>query len=844
MAFRNSYLSTSSTTTYPSTLSSFPPSSLGLTDSPSQLATLRTRLQPDGSYTPVAAPPKPLSQTQQLLSRAQAAQPEHARPKSSSNLRESFTAESDRVSALVHEWTAKSTPQAERIITKRPVAPDSPTRPRGAALRNPPSAPVLRRDINLKPQASASSLKSAASSVKVVAPTPTRTATPPTRQTPTSQPASTPTKAQARPPGDPPKTAPRPRVPVITVQAERDPPAVAIPRRLASKDRLAPAPAGRTKAKASDDSKPPARRVPADPRLADEWEAELVQSATRLTFAPPADPDADRRRRMDESWETRGMWDTGRDAAREAEDRVRREASREIARPPVTPRVPIRAAPTGVTSIHIGVRPRVHPDKAVDSVTRNQPDVGLPEPLFSPGPNDMPLPATPRPDSVKGSYNMRYERTLADKAKAEFEAWKERRAEREGGIAEGEEYRAGEWEPKDRVVARPAALQAMQPQTAPAGAHMQGGPTMAAPPLMPGMPGMQRAHSDGSHSGGPTTPTGAPMAVGDAGYAAQAQIQAQAHAAMVGDVGDGTAWPAYGYPYINQDGQEAYFDPSAMYGYWDPSYWWAMAMQNGMMPGMGMGGQGMESVQAGAEVASISDDAGSARSAKVQFVEQVKPSKSSKPSKPGKQPSAQDMAESFGYDPSSMGSYAYQPMMAGGMGGMSGMGAYGMMGYPYMANMGMGQMAGQGAQAGISQLGGQEALKPYDSGKLKQGRMGHYGYLEGRELAGPPPGHLPAGMQPQPSPASRPGMSPLTAQSAPQSQAGASMSAWGDQRIPSARYDGAANSVRYVQADLDTPYPRTKSGGMADGWTRYVNGEAVVGGDGVMRSRPYRDGRV
>ncbi|CAD6567977.1 MAG: hypothetical protein TREMPRED_004145 [Tremellales sp. Tagirdzhanova-0007] len=67
--------------------------------------------------------------------------------------------------------------------------------------------------------------------------------------------------------------------------------------------------------------------------------------------------------------------------------------------------------------------------------------------------------------------------------------------------------------------------------------------------------------------------------------------------------------------------------------------------------------------------------------------------------------------------------------MGGGMYGMRGMGGMGMGG---MAHSGRGGMVG--------------GLQPYDSSKMKQGRMGHYGYLEGRELAGPPPGHMPAGM--------------------------------------------------------------------------------------------------
>lgn len=83
---------------------------------------------------------------------------------------------------------------------------------------------------------------------------------------------------------------------------------------------------------------------------------------------------------------------------------------------------------------------------------------------------------------------------------------------------------------------------------------------------------------------------------------------------------------------------------------------------------------------------------------------------------------------------------------AGGHGGMPGMtGMPGMQGQynPYMG-MGMGMagqypMMAQGGAAGMMSPGGMgEAatsgggLQPFDSSKMKQGRMGHYGYLEGR----------------------------------------------------------------------------------------------------------------
>jgi hypothetical protein len=88
-----------------------------------------------------------------------------------------------------------------------------------------------------------------------------------------------------------------------------------------------------------------------------------------------------------------------------------------------------------------------------------------------------------------------------------------------------------------------------------------------------------------------------------------------------------------------------------------------------------------------------------------------------------------------------------------GMGGMGGMGQMGGMGMnPYMMQhqqqqhqqMMPNQFQGQGGQGaasmsvGTGQLDAQgNELKPFDSSQLKRGRMGHYGYLEGRgKLAG------------------------------------------------------------------------------------------------------------
>jgi hypothetical protein len=92
-------------------------------------------------------------------------------------------------------------------------------------------------------------------------------------------------------------------------------------------------------------------------------------------------------------------------------------------------------------------------------------------------------------------------------------------------------------------------------------------------------------------------------------------------------------------------------------------------------------------------------------------------------------------------------------MGMGEMGQMGGMGQMGMNPYmmqqqqqqqqPHMMpNQFQGQGQGQGAASmggGSGQLDAQgNELKPFDSSQMKRGRMGHYGYLEGRGELGVP----------------------------------------------------------------------------------------------------------
>lgn len=141
--------------------------------------------------------------------------------------------------------------------------------------------------------------------------------------------------------------------------------------------------------------------------------------------------------------------------------------------------------------------------------------------------------------------------------------------------------------------------------------------------------------------------------------------------------------------------------------------------------------------------------------------------------------------------------YGWGMMGPGSMMGVPGM----MAGHPYAAMYG--QMPGAATQPSA------DALKPFDASKMKASRLGHYGYLEGRgewvnrtglslELAGPPPGYLPAGMQPQQAGSNATGSVPIKSPAPvastayyPMSAPASQKSAWGDaSSMPHARYDG------------------------------------------------------
>ena len=289
--------------------------------------------------------------------------------------------------------------------------------------------------------------------------------------------------------------------------------------------------------------------------------------------------------------------------AREAEERTRRDAGRAIgqfweapliarapdtcppAYPPMQPRVPIRAAPTGVTSIHVGIRPRIHPSRAKESMQRNQPDVNVPVPMFTPL---QPSQAVNLPgedgQTVKGSYNTHYSTELLDKAKAEYEAWLSRKSEREGGIGDVENSPVSTWQPRSLDVARPGEKR----------------------PYVESFDEPRRGAAAASRSVKAVTPTNEQLAWNHYGQQTQEDPNDQGGSNTGGDQDAQKMMAPYGYPGMmmpmqgmtghmggmggmggwTQEDLAQYY---AQQGYWDPQafYWAAQMPQMSQMPNGG-----------------------------------------------------------------------------------------------------------------------------------------------------------------------------------------------------------------------------------------------------------------
>ncbi|WVQ86126.1 hypothetical protein IAT38_008294 [Cryptococcus sp. DSM 104549] len=452
MTFRDSVFSTSSSNTYPSSMSSLSLSALGLTDSP---------IHPRTRKTPSSATSSPA-----------------ASPRQAPSIR----------------------PSASRASLRQEAATNAASR-----LPRQPSTELLRSSEHRPSQ---SNLKDAAA------------------PRPSSQ-ANGASVSQTSAPRGPP-AAGRPVQTQQAQQARNAPPS----RSQVTQTRPRPA-------QAPAEIASPARTE--KPTFADEWEAELVKNARNLNLGPNAGPqksDLSRERaeqkRKDKEWEESGTWETGRDAAREAEDRVRRDASRGIAYPPATPRVPIRAAPTG-------------------------PDHNVPIPLFTPSQAYSDLPG----EAVQGSYNTRYDPKIMDKAKKEYEDWLARKADREGGMGGDDAGGTRDWHPKERAVARPRVDTAHPP-------------------------GANLAQPIGSAKTVITTPTEAaqvwvhPHPTSQTAHSAQDVQNPVDHVQM--DQAQQAAYAQQMPP-----GQEMFYGQ----GYWDPGYWWGMMGDGGSMISADQQGKGV-----------------------------------------------------------------------------------------------------------------------------------------------------------------------------------------------------------------------------------------------------------
>jgi hypothetical protein len=335
-AARDSLISTDSNTTYPSTLSSYGPSALGLTDSPSQLRDLRA-----------------------------------AHGKTSSPLAADNVARIPRVGSKTRLRSVPSNPSLP-IVTENPSS--------GTGNAQPPT--ISNGD------AKAARLNSFVAEA--------RRAAAPQAGTEQSRLANRPVQAKRSqsslaPPNPAPGAArattapPRPRP-----TANGSSPAIAIPVR--------PTTAPRQGAVA----RPPASPARTETTMAEEWEAELVRDAKKLQLQPrPRSRPSNKNLKNvqeDVEWERSGMWEAQKDVARQAEDRTRREASREIGKrldaALLTRSLPTRHAPYPYPCCsiwrHVGSRrsPSTDPPFARSRVASAQPAgrAARSSALFSNGP--------------------------------------------------------------------------------------------------------------------------------------------------------------------------------------------------------------------------------------------------------------------------------------------------------------------------------------------------------------------------------------------------------------------------------------------------------------------------
>lgn len=166
---------------------------------------------------------------------------------------------------------------------------------------------------------------------------------------------------------------------------------------------------------------------------------------------------------------------------------------------------------------------------------RNQPDVSVPNPLFSPVTANPELSG----EASRPSYTTQHTPDLLRKAQKEYDDWLARKAEREGDMESGG---MRNWEPKERAVARPFGFSRQSANSLHTASSLESSPTEVA--------SWAYGYPIGQSQTGMSEQT-APSQSEDP----QAAINIAQRQAMI--------------PY----GHEAFYAHPA---YWDPSYWWNM----------------------------------------------------------------------------------------------------------------------------------------------------------------------------------------------------------------------------------------------------------------------------
>jgi hypothetical protein len=289
---RDSFVSDTSTTTYASTFSSLKASTLGLTDSPQLLTSGIDMSSTYHAPSPTANPAHPRNAPSPHRLGDQ-------RQKSRMNLR--HTNSTSSLDSTVEHVAEKSLPRpvqrtGHRAVTKKP-----------SNLAQ--SVTAERARVSPQP------LAARPASV----PRPGRTE---------ADTSAVPVPREPRP-----KSSNVVRKPVPREEPGRESPRQAMSRSMANSAEGGVR--GSSPRREPAKSRPPPSPTRTADTMAEDWEAELARSARNMHISPQSGSTATQRKEQsmsDKEWEKSASWNDQRDASRDIEDRLRREASRAIGR--------------------------------------------------------------------------------------------------------------------------------------------------------------------------------------------------------------------------------------------------------------------------------------------------------------------------------------------------------------------------------------------------------------------------------------------------------------------------------------------------------------------------------